>query len=120
VARSKRGAIDFETIETMMLFNDQGKIEKIVPVHRNDAHRVIEECMLAANVCASDFLQSQAAALPVPDSRRPDSGETRSVCATFSRSSASGSVVVRSDGQGLRRVAGENQDPSRMPSCCRR
>ena len=57
-ARGKRGAIDFETIETIMLFNDQGKIENIVPVHRNDAHRVIEECMLAANVCASAFLQA--------------------------------------------------------------
>ena len=56
-ARSKRGAIDFETIETVMLFNDQGKIENIVPTERNDAHRLIEECMLAANVCASDFLQ---------------------------------------------------------------
>jgi ribonuclease R len=57
-ARAKRGAIDFETIETMMLFNEQGKIDNIVPVHRNDAHRLIEECMLAANVCASAFLQS--------------------------------------------------------------
>ena len=57
-ARDKRGAIDFESIETMMLFNEQGKIERIVPVHRNDAHRVIEECMLAANVCASGFLQA--------------------------------------------------------------
>ncbi|MBP8214088.1 MAG: ribonuclease R [Propionivibrio sp.] len=56
-ARHKRGAIDFETIETMMLFNDQGKIENIVPVQRNDAHRLIEECMLAANVCASAFLE---------------------------------------------------------------
>jgi ribonuclease R len=56
-ARSKRGAIDFETIETIMLFNDQGKIDNIVPVHRNDAHRLIEECMLAANVCASAFLE---------------------------------------------------------------
>ena len=55
-ARVARGAIDFETTETQMLFNDQGKIENIVPVFRNDAHRVIEECMLAANVCASDFL----------------------------------------------------------------
>ncbi|WP_428825144.1 ribonuclease R [Azonexus sp. IMCC34842] len=55
-ARVVRGAIDFETTETQMLFNDQGKIENIVPVFRNDAHRVIEECMLAANVCASDFL----------------------------------------------------------------
>lgn len=56
-ARHKRGAIDFETIETMMLFNEQGKIDNIVPVHRNDAHRLIEECMLAANVCASAFLE---------------------------------------------------------------
>ena len=56
-ARAKRGAIDFETVETMMLFNEQGKIDNIVPVHRNDAHRLIEECMLAANVCASAFLQ---------------------------------------------------------------
>ena len=56
-ARRKRGAIDFETVETMMLFNDQGKIENIVPVERNDAHRLIEECMLAANVCAADFLE---------------------------------------------------------------
>jgi ribonuclease R len=57
-ARAERGAIDFETIETMMLFDDQGKISNIVPVQRNDAHRVIEECMLAANVCASAFLES--------------------------------------------------------------
>jgi len=56
-ARAKRGAIDFETIETQMIFDDHGKIENIVPVYRNDAHRVIEECMLAANVCASDFLR---------------------------------------------------------------
>ena len=49
-ARERRGAIDFETIETQMIFNDQGKIERILPVKRNDAHRLIEECMLAANV----------------------------------------------------------------------
>jgi ribonuclease R len=58
-AREKRGAIDFETVETQMIFNDQGKIERIEPVVRNDAHRLIEECMLAANVCAADFLQQQ-------------------------------------------------------------
>ncbi|MBY0578545.1 MAG: ribonuclease R [Burkholderiales bacterium] len=56
-ARIKRGAIDFETTETQMIFNDQGKIEKIVPIVRNDAHRLIEECMLAANVCTSEFLK---------------------------------------------------------------
>ncbi len=56
-AREKRGAIEFETIETLMMFNENGKIERIVPSSRNDAHRLIEECMLAANVCASDFLK---------------------------------------------------------------
>ena len=56
-ARERRGAIDFETIETQMIFDAHGKIERIVPVRRNDAHRVIEECMLAANVCTSDFLR---------------------------------------------------------------
>src|SRR5476649_1412477 len=56
-SRAKRGAIDFETIETQMMFDAHGKIERIVPVQRNDAHRVIEECMLAANVCASDILR---------------------------------------------------------------
>ena len=57
-AREKRGAIDFETIETQMIFTGQGKIERIIPVVRNDAHRLIEECMLAANVCAADFLKA--------------------------------------------------------------
>jgi len=58
-ARFKRGAIDFDTVETQMRFNEQGKIEAIVPVIRNDAHRLIEECMLAANVCAADFLEKK-------------------------------------------------------------
>jgi len=58
-ARAKRGAIDFETVETRMVFDDHGKIERIEPYERNDAHRLIEECMLAANVCASDFLKEK-------------------------------------------------------------
>ncbi|MEW6164910.1 MAG: ribonuclease R [Pseudomonadota bacterium] len=58
-ARAKRGAIDFETVETRMIFDDLGKIERIEPYERNDAHRIIEECMLAANVCASDFLKER-------------------------------------------------------------
>lgn len=55
-ARDKRGAIDFETTETQIISNSLGKIERIEPRIRNEAHRVIEECMLAANVCAADFL----------------------------------------------------------------
>jgi len=56
-ARQKRGAIDFDTTETYIVCNAQGKIEQIVPRTRNDAHKLIEECMLAANVCAADFLK---------------------------------------------------------------
>ena len=59
-AREKRGAIDFESVETQMVFDDRGKIERIVRVQRNDAHRLIEECMLAANVSASHFLEQHA------------------------------------------------------------
>jgi ribonuclease R len=58
-ARERRGAIDFESMETRMEFDEAGKITAIHPVQRNDAHRLIEEAMLAANVCASDFLQSR-------------------------------------------------------------
>ncbi len=55
-ARARRGAIDFDTLELALEFDAQGKIERIVPVPRNDAHRIIEECMLAANVCAAAYL----------------------------------------------------------------
>ena len=54
--RHQRGAMEFETTETEMIFDKQGKIKRIVPVVRNEAHRLIEECMLAANVCAAEFL----------------------------------------------------------------
>src|SRR5690625_6453434 len=55
-AREERGAIDFETVETRIEFNENRKIERIVPVYRNDAHKIIEECMLCANVSAANFL----------------------------------------------------------------
>ena len=54
--RAKRGAVDFETTETQIICDDNGRIEKIVPRTRNEAHRLIEESMLAANVCAADFI----------------------------------------------------------------
>ena len=57
--RARRGAIDFETLETRMEFDARGRIRRIVPEQRNDAHRLIEECMLAANVCAGAFLALQ-------------------------------------------------------------
>jgi len=55
-AREKRGAIDFETTEQRIIFGTGRKIERIVPVERNDAHKLIEECMLCANVAAADFI----------------------------------------------------------------
>jgi ribonuclease R len=62
-ARDVRGAIDFETTETRILFNEQRKIDAIVPVVRNDAHKLIEECMLCANVAAARFYEEHK--LPV-------------------------------------------------------
>jgi ribonuclease R len=63
-ARAKRGAVDFELPETRIVYNAERKIERIEPVVRNDAHKLIEECMLAANVCAAEFLIEHK--MPVP------------------------------------------------------
>ena len=74
--RQIRGAIDFESIETQIICDDSGRIEKIVPRERTEAHRLIEEAMLAANVCSAEFvLQGKQPALyrvhegPTPEKR---------------------------------------------------
>ena len=54
--RKERGALDFDSTEVRFEFDENRKIKKIVPVQRNDAHRLIEECMLCANICAAKFL----------------------------------------------------------------
>ncbi len=56
IARQVRGAVDFETTETQIVCDESGRIEKIIPRTRNVAHKVIEEAMLAANVCSADFI----------------------------------------------------------------
>ena len=56
-ARTVRGAIDFDTVETQILFGEGKKIDRIVPTIRNDAHKMIEEFMIAANVCAARYLK---------------------------------------------------------------
>ena len=56
-ARGERGAMDFDSTETKIVCDAAGRIERIEPRTRNDAHRLIEECMLAANVCAADFMK---------------------------------------------------------------
>jgi ribonuclease R len=56
-AREERGALEFETTETRIVFDEERKIEEIVPVVRNDAHKLIEECMLMANVATARYLK---------------------------------------------------------------
>jgi ribonuclease R len=63
-ARMKRGAVDFELPETRIVFDEQRKIQRVEPLQRNDAHRLIEECMLAANVCAAEILKKHKVPAP--------------------------------------------------------
>ena len=56
-SREKRGAMDFDTQETVIEYGADRKIERILPTERNDAHRLIEECMILANVASARFLQ---------------------------------------------------------------
>jgi ribonuclease R len=73
-ARTKRGAIDFDTVELALEFDEKGKITRIVPSPRNDAHKLIEECMLAANVCTAEYLaeHKHAALYRVHEGPPPD------------------------------------------------
>ncbi len=77
-SRNKRGAVDFETVETQIICDESGRIEKIIPRTRNDAHKLIEEAMLAANVCSADFiLQSKHPGLyRVHEGPTPEKQET--------------------------------------------
>jgi ribonuclease R len=72
IAREKRGAVDFETTEAKLVFDEQGAIERIVPVERNDAHRLIEECMVVANVAAARFLLRHRALALYRDHEGPE------------------------------------------------
>ncbi|WP_044364406.1 ribonuclease R [Vibrio fluvialis] len=56
-AREQRGAIEFETVETKFIFNAQRKIESIEPLERNDAHKLIEECMIMANIASASLVE---------------------------------------------------------------
>ena len=59
ISREKRGAMDFDTQETRIIFGTDRKIEKIVPVIRNDAHKLIEEFMITANSAAAKYLNAK-------------------------------------------------------------
>lgn len=56
-ARDQRGAIEFETVETKFIFNAERKIDRIEPVIRNDAHKIIEECMILANIASASLVE---------------------------------------------------------------
>ncbi len=72
IQREKRGAIDFETTESVMEFDEQGRVLRIVPAERNDAHKLIEECMVIANVAAARFLQRHKMPALYRDHEVPD------------------------------------------------
>jgi ribonuclease R len=78
VQRNARGAVDFETTETQIVCDDNGRIEKIIPRTRNDAHKLIEEAMLAANVCSADFIMGSkhAGLFRVHEGPTPEKKET--------------------------------------------
>jgi ribonuclease R len=78
-ARTQRGAIDFETTETRIEFGPGRKIERIVPLERNDAHKLIEECMIAANVAAARFLIRHRMPTLFRVHARPDSDKVESL-----------------------------------------
>ena len=71
-ARSRRGAIDFEGTETRIEFSDDRKIEAIVPVQRTRAHRMVEECMIAANVESAKFVEAKKRPALYRIHQRPD------------------------------------------------
>ncbi|ROV62342.1 ribonuclease R [Vibrio ponticus] len=56
-ARDNRGAIEFETVEAKFIFNADRKIDRIEPVIRNDAHKIIEECMILANIASASLVE---------------------------------------------------------------
>lgn len=74
--RKDRHAMEFETTETYMLFHDDGSIDKILPRSRNDAHKLIEECMLLANICAADFAQKHKLPVLYRNHEAPDASRT--------------------------------------------
>ena len=56
IGRDKRGVFEFESTEVHFLFNERWKVKGIEPDYRNEAHKLIEECMIAANICAASFV----------------------------------------------------------------
>ena len=113
-AREARGAIDFDSVEMQLEFDVRGKIVRIVPVVRNDAHKLIEECMLAANVCTAEFLAQHKH----PALYRVHEGPTPEKLSALRDFLASCALSLpgrrRSDSLRLRAIAAEDQGSSRL------
>ncbi len=77
--RQSRGAMEFETTETYMTFDALGAIAQILPRKRNDAHRLIEECMLLANVCAADYAIGHEVPVLYRNHEAPESSRVQKV-----------------------------------------
>jgi exoribonuclease II len=101
-----------------MIFDDHGKIERIEPYERNDAHRLIEECMLAANVCASEFLREREHPVLYRMHEGP-TPERLTSCATSSAPSVSAGRRRRAQGAGLRQGCWRRSGSGRIGNCCR-
>ena len=71
--REERHAMEFETVETYIKFNETGGIAAIVPRTRGDAHKLIEECMLLANTCAANFALEHELPVLYRNHDKPDS-----------------------------------------------
>ena len=71
--REERHAMEFETVETYIKFNETGGIKAIVPRTRGDAHKLIEECMLLANTCAANFALEHELPVLYRNHDKPDS-----------------------------------------------
>src|SRR5690606_23504434 len=74
-ARRQRGAIDFETSEVRFVLGPQGEVTQAGMIQRNDAHKLIEECMIAANVAAAHALLESGVPAPFRDHDRPPEGK---------------------------------------------
>src|SRR5690606_19529433 len=74
-ARQKRGAIEFETSEVRFVLGPQGEVTQAGMIQRNDAHKLIEECMIAANVQAARFLLDAGVPAPYRDHDKPPEGK---------------------------------------------
>ncbi len=112
-SREVRGALDLDVPETQIVVNAAGKIETIVPRHRNDAHRLIEECMLAANVCAADYLErnGQIALYRVHEGPTPEKLETlRTLLRNLGLTLGSGGAPEPSDYQALAKSIEDRPD----------